>query len=135
MELRHPRMKLWKPAQNPETPSKRTATKHNPGKHPTKAYPDSLNTFCHVKPHKDPKPHILPSLDGWVDRLHFLCQDVHGYLNFGVCGCRFADWICGFALTIQGLTLRSISSSFLGLPHKILNMNPKKELLWSLRVV
>ena len=32
-------------------------------------------------------------------------------------------------------THRPQSSSFLGLPYRILNMNPKKELLWSLWVV
>ena len=31
-------------------------------------------------------------------------------------------------------TQRLHSSSFLGRPYRILNMNPKKELLWSLRV-
>ena len=31
-------------------------------------------------------------------------------------------------------THRLQSSSFLGLPYRILNMNPKKELLWSLWV-
>ena len=30
------------------------------------------------------------------------------------------------------ITQRFHSSSFLGLPYRILNMNPKKELLWSL---
>ena len=33
------------------------------------------------------------------------------------------------------VTVRPHSSSFLGLPHKILNMNPEKELLWGLRLV
>ena len=32
------------------------------------------------------------------------------------------------------LTHRPQSSSFLGLPYRILNMNPKKELLWGLWV-
>ena len=32
------------------------------------------------------------------------------------------------------LTHRLLSSSFLGLPYRTLNMNPKKELLWSLWV-
>ena len=35
----------------------------------------------------------------------------------------------------MGLTHRPQSSSFLGLPYRILNMNPKKELLWGLWVV
>ena len=32
-------------------------------------------------------------------------------------------------------THRPQSSSFLGLPYRILNMNPKNELLWSLWVI
>ena len=32
-------------------------------------------------------------------------------------------------------TQRPQSSSFLGLPYRILNMNPQKELLWGLWVV
>ena len=35
----------------------------------------------------------------------------------------------------NGATQRLHSSSFLGLPYRILNMNPKKELLRSLRLV
>ena len=35
---------------------------------------------------------------------------------------------------IRGCTQRLHSSSFLGLPYRVLNMNPQKELLWSLRV-
>ena len=34
----------------------------------------------------------------------------------------------------HALTYRPQSSSFLGLPYRILNMNPKKELLWGLWV-
>ena len=34
----------------------------------------------------------------------------------------------------QAITHRLHSSSFLGSPYRILNMNPKKELLWSLWV-
>ena len=37
-------------------------------------------------------------------------------------------------MTGHSLTQRLHSSSFLGLPFRILNMNSKKELLWSLRV-
>ena len=36
--------------------------------------------------------------------------------------------------TLIGSTQRPQSSSFLGLPYRILNMNPQKELLWGLWV-
>ena len=41
--------------------------------------------------------------------------------------------IVGFV--IYQYTQRPHSSSFLGVPYRILNMNPQKELLWSLWVV
>ena len=41
--------------------------------------------------------------------------------------------VCGSAQNLE-VTQRLHSSSFLGLPYRILNMNPKKELLLSLRV-
>ena len=42
---------------------------------------------------------------------------------------------CGFNSKHHGITYRPQSSSFLGLPYRILNMNPEKELLWGLWVV
>ena len=45
--------------------------------------------------------------------------------------------VSGFKVSELGLvtlTHRLHSSSFLGLPYRILYMNPKKELLWSLWV-
>ena len=42
------------------------------------------------------------------------------------------DTVCCFRVQV---THRPQSSSFLGLPYRILNMNPKKELLWGLWVI
>ena len=45
--------------------------------------------------------------------------------------------VSGFKVSELGLVMfthRLHSSSFLGLPYRILYMNPKKELLWSLWV-
>ena len=42
--------------------------------------------------------------------------------------------LVGFRLRWVLITQRLHSSSFLGFPYRILNMNPKKEPLWSLRV-
>ena len=44
-------------------------------------------------------------------------------------------WRHDFAVPSRMDTLRPQSSSFLGLPYRILDMNPKKELLWGLRIV
>ena len=41
----------------------------------------------------------------------------------------------GFEVATKATTHRPQSSSFLGLPYRILNMNPKKELLWGLWVL
>ena len=46
----------------------------------------------------------------------------------------FARVVAGFYRLVEG-THRLLSSSFLGLPYRILNMNPKKELLRSLWVI
>ena len=62
-------------------------------------------------------------------------------LKSKVC-CLWGFWACGAgfkagswtALKGLGDTLRPQSSSFLGLPYRILNMKPKKELLWGLWV-
>ena len=47
--------------------------------------------------------------------------------NFG-----YADNVATRDDTGLPVTQRLPSSSFLGLPYRSLNMNPKKELLWSL---
>ena len=46
---------------------------------------------------------------------------------------RFSEHV-GFGVGVRWFTQRLHSSSFLGLPYRILYMSPKKELLWSLRV-
>ena len=43
--------------------------------------------------------------------------------------------VLALGVTECGLSHRPQSSSFLGFPYRILNMNPKKELLWGLWVV
>ena len=40
----------------------------------------------------------------------------------------------GFYRAFEGLTHRPQSSSFLGRPYRILNMDPQKQLLWGLWV-
>ena len=48
---------------------------------------------------------------------------------------RSGHWAQGFVDVRQGLRIiRPQSSSVLGLPYRILNMNPQKELLWGLWV-
>ena len=51
----------------------------------------------------------------------------HQDVGVRIIGCEVSGRICNLVSTH-----RLHSSSFLGLPCRVLNMNPKKELLWSL---
>ena len=54
-------------------------------------------------------------------------------LDLRVCGIEMRKFMVVFSgKGVQELTHRPQSSSFLGLPYRILNMNPQKELLWGL---
>ena len=50
-------------------------------------------------------------------------------------GAESASWLIARASLNLAFTHRPQSSSFLGLPYRILNMNPQKELLWGLWVM
>ena len=57
-------------------------------------------------------------------------------IQSGTCTCalRGKPRACLFVDVRRLNTLRLHSCSFLEIPYRILNMNPKKELLWSLQV-
>ena len=56
------------------------------------------------------------------------------YLSDRNKGSRVSGFRAFVFIRVGGFTHRPQSSSFLGLPYRILNMSHKKELLWGLRV-